>query len=74
MTLRIFLALGLLIGGMVITGLSFAYLTDDPTFQAVMSLMMPLAGIVAGVCVIAGGLVILAHETRLTEWLKERMQ
>ena len=74
MATRILIAIALLIGGMAITGLSFAYLADNETFQAVMSLMMPLAGIVAGVAVIAGGLVIFAHETRLTDWLKERME
>jgi hypothetical protein len=74
MTLRILIALALLIAGMVIVSTSFWVLADNDTFQAVMSLLVPVAGIVLGVSVLAGGLVILAHETRITDWLKERMQ
>ena len=74
MTLRILIAISLLIAGMVIVSMSFWGLADNETFQAVMSLLLPLAGIVLGVSVLAGGLVILAHETRLTDWLKGRMQ
>jgi hypothetical protein len=64
----------MLIAGTFIVSISFWVLMDNETFQAVMSLLVPVAGIVLGVSVLAGGLVILAHETRLADWLKERMQ
>jgi hypothetical protein len=74
MTLRILMATAMLLAGMAIASLSFWRLADNETFQAVMSLLVPTIGIVAGVTIIASALVIVAHETRLTDWIKERME
>jgi hypothetical protein len=73
MTLRIIMALSLLVAGMAIASISFWRLADNETFRAVMSLAVPTIGIVAGVTIIASALVIVAHETRLTDWLKEKL-
>ena len=74
MTYRILIAIAMLLAGMAIASISFWRLADDATFQAVMGLLVPTLGIVAGVAIIASAVVIFAHETKLTDWLKERME
>jgi len=73
MTLRILLATSLLIAGALIAIFGLSGLWDNETFQRLMAMVMPLVQIGAGIAAIVIALCILAHETRLTDWVKEKL-
>ena len=73
MTLRILIALSLLAASFVLAYIGFGGLLQNDWFLEAMRLLMYVGLVFASVCALVAACVVVLHETRLTDWLKEKL-